>query len=103
MVQVSDEITNFQFLPPPSEDVGNAVIVLDRVCDVPEPDYCIHGRATCVNCPEWVWLGHASYDIVSSGQAYALCQPCATRLIQPDSGALRTHIRDHKRADGPHE
>lgn len=80
------------------------VIVLDAVEDVPEPDYCIHGRATCMGpaCEKWVWLGHASIEIVSNGEALPICGKCALMMVPKDAEPIR-NAHDNKRADGPHE
>jgi hypothetical protein len=78
-------------------------IVLDRIePGEPEPDYCVHGRTTCVGgCDEWVWLGSESVEVVRSGQAAPLCKQCAHRLGPPD-GRPAANVSDHRRADGPH-
>lgn len=47
------------------------VVVLDRIEPGREPPYCVHGRATCVACPEW--LGDKTYQAVISGEAEPLC------------------------------
>lgn len=78
------------------------VIVLDVVEPGVTPPYCCHGRATCMGCNEWVWLGHKSVEVVRSGQALPLCQPCATRLVPPDSQPVG-HVEDWPRSNGPHE
>jgi hypothetical protein len=90
---------------PPKPGEGAAIIVLDRVADNKEPDYCCHGYAQCVRCYEYCWLGHMSEKVVTSGQAYPVCMPCAT-LLAKEQGlehVPRGHVYDHKRADGPHD
>lgn len=79
------------------------VIVLDRIePGEPKPEYCVHGRATCMGgCGEWVWLGDKTFEIVNSGQAMPLCRHCAIRLGL-DSRNRAGNVRDHRRADGPH-
>lgn len=77
------------------------VIVLDRIEPGVTPDYCIHGRATCIGCDEWVWLGHETHQLVQSGAALPLCQPCAIKHVPPDSEKVG-RVEDHKRKDGPH-
>jgi len=79
------------------------VVVVDRIePGSPDPEYCLHGRATCAGgCHEWVWLGSETLAVVQSGEALPLCHQCALRLIDSDAVPLRqTH--DHRRADGPH-
>lgn len=80
-----------------------SVVILERIePGEPKPDYCIHGRATCIaDCGEWVWLGHATHELVTSGKAAPLCTECAARLVPPGTQPTG-HVRDHRRADGPH-
>lgn len=81
------------------------VVVLDVVDPSGAlPDYCCHGRATCIACDEWVWLGHKTFEVVSSGEALPICMPCATKYI-PQDGSQQPigRVEDHLRADGPHE
>lgn len=78
------------------------VIVLDRIEPGVTPEYCCHGRTPCVRCDEWCWLGHASHDVVFTGQALPLCKQCAHEAIPPDVRAT-SRVDDHLRADGPHE
>ena len=78
------------------------VVVLDVVEPGFIPDYCVHGKATCMGpgCNEWVWLGDKTFEVVNSGEAMPLCHSCAVKFIppQPPIG----HINDHKRSEGPH-
>lgn len=67
----------------------------------PLPDHCVHGRATCIVCHAWCWLGSATYDVVFRGEALPICQECAGALMPPDTQPVK-HIRDHRRVDGPH-
>jgi hypothetical protein len=82
---------------------ANSVVVLDRIePGQPVPDYCIHGRATCVGgCGEWVWLGSETVKLVESGRAQPVCRECVRLLVSPDV-RLTGHVEDHRRADGPH-
>lgn len=77
------------------------VVVLDRIEPGWTPPYCTHGRATCIGCTDWVWLGDRTFDAVSAGTALPLCRQCARRLI-PSHMRPVTNLRDHRRADGPH-
>lgn len=81
-----------------------SVVLLDRIePGVPAESlpYCTHGRTACINCQEWVWLGHATHEVVASGEAAPLCLQCAEQLIP--KGAKRVdYVEDHLRADGPH-
>ncbi len=80
------------------------VVILDVIEPGVTPPYCTHGRTSCVGgCGEWLWLGHRTYDLVKSRAALPLCQPCAVRLIPPESRTPFGHVEDHLRADGPHE
>ncbi len=77
-------------------------VVTDRIePGVAQPEYCIHGRATCIRCDDWVWLGDQTYKLVASGEAAPICRQCAGRLI-PEGTPTIGHINDHRRADGPH-
>jgi hypothetical protein len=78
------------------------VVVLDIIEPGITPDYCCHGRATCIACNEWVWLGHKTFEVVNSGEALPICMPCAIRNIPPDTEPI-ARVEDHLRADGPHE
>lgn len=80
----------------------SGVVVLDRIEPGKLPDYCIHGRATCVTCDNWVWLGDKTHDIVANGTAAPICRECANRLIPPDRSPVE-HISDRRRTEGPHE
>jgi hypothetical protein len=77
-------------------------VVLDRVePGKPKPDYCTHGRATCMGCQAWCWLGDQTHDLVSSGRAGALCRQCAIRYAPANTSVLG-NAGDHRRANGPH-
>ena len=78
-----------------------AYVALDRVQDVPFPDYCLHGYTWCVVCGYEVHLGHKTHDVVLSGDALPICIGCANAHIPPDQPV--TNLHDHKRADGPHD
>lgn len=80
----------------------STVVVLDRIEPGIEPEYCIHGRATCGRCREWVWLGHKTHDIVADGNVMPICQQCAAEII-PKGAKPISRVTDHRRADGPHE
>lgn len=79
------------------------VVVLDRVQDLPQEqtDYCVHGRATCVGCGHWCWLGDKTHEVVASRQVQPLCKPCARALLPPDSIPV-SNTADHRRSFGPH-
>ena len=80
-----------------------AVVVLQRIePGEPAPPYCVHGRTTCVGgCGEWLWLGSATLEVVTSGEALPLCQECASALIGPQASLVR-RVRDHRISEGPH-
>lgn len=77
------------------------VIVLDRIEPGVTPEYCCHGRTPCVRCGDWCWLGHATHDVVLSGQALPLCMQCANDVV-PRDVRPSSRVHDHRRADGPH-
>jgi hypothetical protein len=82
---------------------GVSVVILDRIEPGVLPAYCTHGRATCIGgCGEWLWLGHATHDLVNRREALPLCRQCAEQIIAPGAVPQR-HVEDHLRADGPHE
>ena len=81
--------------------MSHDVVVLDRVVPGIEPDYCIHGRATCVTCKEWVWLGSNTVQAVTNREVLPMCMECARAHIPPTVRAT-TNLTDHRRADGPH-
>ncbi len=61
-------------------------VVLDRIQDVPKPDYCTHGRTQCMaGCGFWVWLGPATRVVVSGGVHRPICKPCANQYVTPGS------------------
>lgn len=78
------------------------VVVLDRIEPGITPEYCIHGRATCQWCDEWCWLGDRTHEVVASGRAAPMCLECANRILPPTGARPTDHVRDHRRADGPH-
>jgi hypothetical protein len=90
---------------PPTPGQASAIVVLDRVADVKEPDYCCHGYAQCVRCYEYCWLGHKTEEYVTSGKAYPVCMSCAIKIGEEQglNPMDAEHLEDHKRADGPHE
>jgi hypothetical protein len=91
----------------PRRPGADNAVVLDRVDDIAQSatPYCVHGRSPCISCGAWCWLGSATHDLVSSGEALPLCKPCANRLVP--KGPLGTAVAvgnagDHLRQDGPH-
>lgn len=78
------------------------VVLLDRVVTGTLPDYCTHGYASCVMCREMCWMGHATSQVIESGDAVPLCLDCAPNVIPPGTHAT-VNLADHKRADGPHD
>lgn len=78
-----------------------AVVVLERVTIHRTTDYCVHGRVKCVTCGHWCWLGNRTLDLVSTGAALPVCQPCVRELIPPGT-PVDCNANDHRRADGPH-
>jgi hypothetical protein len=62
------------------------VVVLDRIEPGELPPYCVHGRATCINCDEWVWLGDKTHDLVAEQGVAPLCRECANRIIPRGEG-----------------
>lgn len=82
---------------------SRTVVILDRINPGdPEPDYCVHGRATCMgDCGEWLWLGSETVAVVTSGQAWPICLECALKVIPPTMRPER-RVVDHPRHAGPH-
>jgi hypothetical protein len=78
------------------------VVLLDRIEPGWTPPYCTHGRATCITCDEWCWLGDKTHEVVVSGRAAPMCMQCAARLV-PTDAERAGHVQDHRRADGPHD
>jgi hypothetical protein len=71
------------------------IVVLDRIEDVPEPDYCAHGRCTCIACGTWCWLGVKTYEVVVARKAQPLCRPCTAASMEQSPGAVRVgHVDD---------
>lgn len=96
------EVTTFPIKAGPQR-----VIVLDRIVAGGElPEYCTHGRATCVSCPEWVWLGDRSHQLVLNRHAVPMCRECAIAHVfaagGQDSMQRLVRVRDHLRKDGLH-
>lgn len=79
-------------------------VVLDLIePGEPLPEYCTHGRATCMapGCKEWVWLGHTTHDLVKFQGYLPICLPCAGKYMRPED--RKGQVTDHKRVWGPHE
>lgn len=94
---MSDQQVSYVQFPP-----GAGVVILDRIEPDIVPEYCCHGRAPCIRCQEWCWLGHKTRDVVAEARAMPLCKQCAHEVIPPGTKATE-HVEDHRRADGPHE
>ncbi len=80
---------------------GPFVIVDPIEPGAPLPEYCTHGKASCVACGDWCWLGHKTYQAVADQGMKPICLPCANRYI-PAGTPKAGRIEDHRRADGPH-
>ena len=81
----------------------NDVVIVDRISVLGvKPDYCIHGETLCVRCNKACWLGSETVELVKAG-TLPLCIVCAEELREshPTLEPSR-HVRDHRRADGPH-
>lgn len=79
---------------------GRAVLVLERVVPGQEPSYTAFGKATCVFCPEWVWLGSESFGLVSAGHCDPICQQCSVGVITPVTPLLGA-VHDQGRVVDP--
>jgi len=75
-------------------------VVLDLVQDG-TPSYYTHGRAACIGCRRWVWLGSETVGPVSSRSVDPLCVECAN-LYTPPTAKRLGRLNDHQRDDGPH-
>lgn len=82
-------------------DGPNTFIVLDRTREDWTPPYCIHGYTQCLTCDHPVYLGDKSVEAVKAG-TLPVCTDCAHAYIKPDNARVAT-VKDHLRADGPHE
>lgn len=71
-------------------------VILELVKVSPEPEYCVHGRVTCVGCGEWLWLGSGTYEIVAKGKAAPMCIPCAQERAETSEFTLLRNVRDHR-------
>lgn len=77
-------------------------VIVERIeLGEPMPDYCVHGRTTCVGCTAWCWLGDKTHDAVKSGRMQPLCVQCADRYLPPNTKPAG-NLHDHPRVDGPH-
>lgn len=85
----------------PEATFAGKMVVLDRIADAPDPDYCLHGKTWCTVCGSTVHLGSVTKDAVLNG-ALPICLPCARLHIPPDQAPI-TNLQNHKRADGPHD
>lgn len=72
---------SISFVPATSDKV----VCLDAREDLPEPDYCVHGRTRCINCDRWCWLSEDTLRSVESGFARPLCLRCAEVVLDPGS------------------
>lgn len=88
--------------PQPHPEKGWQVVVLDRVDENVETEYCIHGRVQCHKCLAWCLLGSETLKLVRSGSVVGICMPCARKLPSEAWSRRAGHIDDHKREDGPH-
>lgn len=66
------------------------VVVVARVEPGMDPPYVPHARATCAGCPEWVWLGKDSYDLVVTDDVVPLCLQCAQQKITDPAAQIGT-------------
>lgn len=62
---------------------GKGAVVLERIEDISEPDYCVHGRTRCFSCRQWCHLGVQTHEAVISG-TMPLCMQCASKYCNPD-------------------
>jgi hypothetical protein len=82
-------------------ETATSVIIVDRIADIDgQPEYCVHGYATCSWCKEFCYLGNKTFEAAMDG-AEPLCHQCAVELI-PASTPVVGHLNDNKRTDGPH-
>jgi len=95
-------VTDFELVTPKrgKDGGGPPAVILERIEPGVVPEYCTHGKAPCLWCQDWCWLGSETYKIVKSGDAAPMCLDCATRLLPPGARPSGS-VRDHRRADGP--
>jgi hypothetical protein len=77
-------------------------VVLDRVRPDWTPPYCVHGKATCFGCGRWVYLGSETYRPVAAREIEPLCMECAMKAYPAGTQPIG-NLKDHRRADGPHD
>lgn len=77
------------------------LVILDRVVEGALPEYCTHGYTFCIVCGSKCWMGSETSKVLAGGQVLPLCLTCAPSVIGEHEPA--TNLRDHRRADGPHE
>lgn len=92
----------FQFINPKPKAGGWTVVVVDRIVDGEQPDYCVHGKVTCHRCEHWCWLGDKTYETVITGEVAPMCVECATEIGVHLHGVPIQNVGDHLRKDGPH-
>ena len=68
------------------------VVVLDRIYFGVNPGYVTWGKATCVACGLWCWLGSATGSAVASGYQ-PLCLTCA-KIHVPSGTKPDGHLDD---------
>lgn len=77
------------------------VVILEQVGDE-LPDYCVHGKATCIACRAWCWLGKASSELLAETTYQPLCHPCAVKYIPADHLPVG-NVEDYRRVNGLHD
>lgn len=72
-----------------------SMVVLPRVDGDKAPSR-VWGKARCQipTCRAWLWLGAETFRLVSSRQAYPVCQPCAKQALGEHGGFLEGSVED---------
>lgn len=78
------------------------VVMLTRVVEGQLPAHCAHGRTQCLRCRRWVWLGHETYKLITSGEVRPVCTDCADWYVTTTGARRIGRVEDHLRANGPH-
>lgn len=98
----SDEPDRMMFKSPPKPGECARLVIVDRIADIDGlPEYCVHGRGSCLNCGEMCYLGSETVKAVQAPGTFPCCLPCARANI-PYEDASAGRLEDHLRTDGPH-
>lgn len=99
MSEREHKITDVRLIRSPQKpEEGVNLVILERIEPGVEPDYCVHGKVTCIRCADWCWLGDATHEAVKSEAVAPLCKPCAEQVVPKDYQPLGW-LHDSERHD----